>query len=228
MSNVTTLKNDTRFDDACQAYFELGADAANGKESLPRFGLKLVRDAADSIIKPGQAQVAYECYLRGYSTKELHEHTKNGLAANVSKVKRIIELGCLPHVDGVGVLDMVVDVRREMKARGVKVKGAYKAFVEAARAQCADPENQLSKAAIEALCDGTPASKDLIDKLIAQYKATARIQEENPTDNMARVVDGLREEIIAQGGEVPAVTKDDKETLKAVALLAKKGIRVAA
>lgn len=228
MSNVTALKNDTRLEDLDARLEGLGEATAAGKEALPITALELVRAAADGYVKPGQAEGRYEAYLRGMSRKEYHEHSAGGKAANVSKMKKIIELGCLPHVDGIGLLDMVVDVRADMRANNRKVKGSYKAMVDAARAQLLQPENQLTRDVIEQICDAGKADPDLIDKLIKQYKASVKLSEECPTDNMYRVIDGLREEIVAQGGAVPATTKEEKETVKAVALLAKRGIKIAA
>lgn len=225
---ATILKNDTRLEDLDARLEAAGETVGTSKDVLINVALDLVRAAADGYLKPGQAQGRYEAYLRGMSRKAVHEHSVGGVTANTSKMKKIIELGCLPNVDGIGVLDMVLDVRSDLKARGVKVQGGYKAMVEAARVQLATPESQITREVIESICDGTPADKDLIDKLIAQYKANVRLQDECPTDNMARVVDALREEIVAQGGNVPAVTKEDKEVAKAVALLAKKGVKLAA
>lgn len=226
--SVTALKNDTRLDDLDARIENYGEIVGASKEQLVLLGLDCVRAAADGYLLPGMAQGRYEAYLRGMSRKEYHEHSPKGVAANASKLASIIKLGCLQSVDGVGLLDKVVDMRQRMKAQERKVKGAYKTFVEVARAQLAQPETPLSDAAIEAFCDGATPDKDLIDKLIAQYKAAVKTCEECPTDNMMRAVDAYREEIIAQGGDVPAVTKDDKEVVKAVALLAKRGVKIAA
>ena len=226
--SVTALKNDTRLDDLRKFMRDMGAQDAAGKEALPQTALRLVRDAADGVIEPDQAAMLYEDYLKGSSRKEVHEHTTNGKVGNTSKMKQIISLGCLPHVDGIGVLDMVVDVRADLKSKERKVKGAYKAMVDAARAQLANPETQLTRDVIETICDGGTKDKSLIDKLVDDYKRLSKRAEEIPTDNMARVLDGLREEIVEQGGEVPPTTKQDKKIKAAMQLLAAQGIQVAA
>lgn len=223
-----TLKNDTRLDDLRKFMRDQGAQEAAGKEALPQTALRLVRDAADGVIEPDNATMLYEDYLKGSSRKEVHEHTSNGKAGNTSKMRQIISLGCLPRVDGVSVLDMVVDVRAHLKTKERKVKGAYKAMVDAARAQLADPENQLTRDVIEQICDGGVKDKSLIEKLVDDYKRMAKRAEEIPSDNMARVLDGLREEIVEQGGDVPATTKNDKKRAALIAQAKAMGLTLAA
>lgn len=209
---VIALQNDTRLDDLKKFVRDQGANEGAGAEALPLTALRLVRAAADGVIEPDDASMLYEEYLKGKSRKQVHEHTANGKGANTSKMRNIIALGCLPHVDGVALLDRVVDVRAEMKARDEKPLGAYKAMVEAAKAQLKQPTVELSDDQVRAACTNPESNKGLIDKLIAQYKATVKLAEEcGGSANMARVVDGLREEIVEQGGEIPPTTKEDKK-----------------
>lgn len=226
--SVTALKNDTRRDDLNKWMRDMGAAEQAGVEALPQAGLRLVRDAADGVIEPSDAEALYMEYLKGKSRKEVHEHSSGGVSGNTSKMRSIIKLGCLPKVDGVAVLDMVVDVRADLKGRERKVLGAYKCFVEAAKAQLAMPEEQLTREVIEGICDQGKKDKSLIDKLIEDYKRMAKRAEEIPTDRMTRALDAIREEIVEQGGEVPPTTKADKKRAHILAQAKALGMSLAA
>lgn len=134
--------NDTRREDFMAESRELGREMALGKDSLPKWAMKVARAAADGVISlqknadgEDDITIAYTDLMKAASKKAIHEHTTGGLKANISKARQIATAAQKPTADFVTTLDKVAEVRLEKLAAKEKVKPAYAAFVDAARTQ---------------------------------------------------------------------------------------------
>jgi hypothetical protein len=130
---------------------DLGRDAAMGKDSLPKLAFQVTKMAAKGTIDTNKkynetlpdggtrayddAEYLFTEYAKAEGKKAIHERSNGGLKANISKVRQFITFGALTTCDPQSVLEAGVAKRREMIDAGVKVKSAYAAYVDIARAQ---------------------------------------------------------------------------------------------
>ena len=145
--------NDTRLADLTADVREYGRLAAQGKDSLPMYAVRIVNAAADGVISTEKdangvddAERLYTELVKAQSRKAVHEHTAAGLKANISKTRQLIIAASKPTCDFAGdVLPRTQTVRKEVLAKDpkAKVKSAYPAYVDAARAQN-DQDDALS------------------------------------------------------------------------------------
>ena len=121
---------------------EFGRLAAQGKDSLPMLAVATVRASANGYIDTvkdangvDDAHRVYSEYAKANSKKAVHEHTKDGVKANASKVRQFIEFGALTTCDPIDVLNRAIVLRKEMVAAEEKVRPAYHGYLEVARTQ---------------------------------------------------------------------------------------------
>ena len=134
-AEVTTGKNDKRKSDLLRAVGKLGEEASLGRDSLPKLAHAVVKAAADGVIDGSDAEGLYTKYATAESKKAIHEHSAGGKKANISKLKQLIEMGCMTTIDAVEVMQAAFQARENMIADSEKVKAAYPFYVEVARAQ---------------------------------------------------------------------------------------------
>jgi hypothetical protein len=172
-------QNDFRFDDAIKFVRSLGEQAAQGVDSLPKFGCYVVKCANEGIFdltknKHGEgvddARKIYEAYLEEMSSKAVHDHSAAGKKANSSKVRKLIEFGCGTRYDPVEVLDRTMQQHQEAQANKVKVKAPYAAYVDVARAQIASDSELTDDQIMEAIRKPEGDDKELIDEINAIVK----------------------------------------------------------
>lgn len=212
----------------------LGKDSIKSTLAKPRMAIAICRAAADGVIGEDEAEATYMTYLEGRE----EETGKNSMAegasdggskkANVSKNMQIIRLGLLNTVDGPALLDRVNDARLHAVRNGgedVKVKPTFDCFVDAARAQLAKPNEELSDEEINALVRKPEGKeKDLLQRLIDDHKRLNKRLEELPSaaiENAIRCIEDAMCEI--NGGKLPPLTKEDKKAEEALAFLKKMG-----
>jgi hypothetical protein len=177
-------RNDHRFDDLLKQVGEFGEESAQGKDALPKLFLRVVQAAADGVIdtekdKHGDgiddAARIYRVYADNEGHKAIHQHTKDGLKANVSKLRCGVRLGLMTSVDGVVVIDRAVTIRGNQEAASNKCKSAYPAYVDVAREQLKQDTELTDDQIKEVVLKPEPAEKDVVVELKAIEKKLERI-----------------------------------------------------
>lgn len=136
-------KNDTRYDDLIAQVEQLGAEAALGKDSLPKLAHAVVKASADGVIDANAkdqngydaAHSIYSKYAASEGSKALHEHTKGSAKAQISKLRQLINMGAMTTIDGVLVMQAAFETREELRGTDAKLKPAYAYYVDVAREQ---------------------------------------------------------------------------------------------
>jgi hypothetical protein len=187
--------NDNRFSKFKKLAKSLGEDTALGKDALPKLAQAVVEQAREGVIDAttkvkgpegkmiSQVEVIYNEYVAGeQTTKAIHERTTGGVQSQISKLKQLVTMGCLPNVDAVDVMDRAFAAREDMSGRkdaegkAVKVKSAYAYYVDVARAQIKEPDTALTKEALEKLVlKAEPKEKELESELIRILKSLDRL-----------------------------------------------------
>jgi hypothetical protein len=118
-------------------------------------------------------------------------------------------------------------VRESLVKTGDKVKPTYDAYVDLARAQLKSPTAQLDEDTItEVVRKKEAAEKELVDKLVAAYKVARKLQDDFPCQPMETAVAAYADAITEAGGDIPAITKEEKKEAAAMAFLASRGVTV--
>lgn len=213
----------------------LGKAEAAGQAARPKAGLALVSLTIDSDGRIGEehAEVFYDAYMgevaKAASRSPLVTQTGNASSrkAQISKFRNFIKVAMLPVavVDARDVLARAMVQHKGLLAAEVKVKSPFDALVDVCRAQLEQPDAPLTDeqlAAVVAKAEGEPATN--VDKLVKAYRAAHKLAEEIPMPHTLAALDAYRDAIVEAGGEVPAVTKDEKKAAEAMAFLRKQGI----
>lgn len=210
---------------------KLGAESVN--IARPKLGIALVRAAADGIIDEDDVEARYDAYLAGRTKVQSKQllaagvEDGNGKKANVSKCRQLVRMSMLPGVDGPALLDRTVTLRGNMIGGDDKLEAPFDAFVKVARAQIARPEADLSDDEIaEQIRKATPAEKDTIAKLVAAYRSTYKLHEEVKLPGTEAALQGIADALVECGGEIPAMTKEEKAQAAFMAKAAKMGFTV--
>ena len=194
-------KNDTRFDDLVKDIRQFGRDAAEGKDALPKLAIRVISAADDGVIStydpkvhgkdnPDDAAKIYEEYATSESKKAIHEHSAGGLKANVSKLRQLITFGSNPNCDAMAVTDKALKVRKELSDADIKVKGAYPALVDIARAQNAQDTELTDEQIRETVAKGEAEEPTVEKELTAIHKRLERLitGEKGPQDQDPLVI----------------------------------------
>lgn len=170
--NHNTSNSDTRMDTLMSDVRQFGRDDAAGGDAMPKLGLRVVQAAYDGVIdttkdSDGRDDAAriYEEYVKAKSKKAIHNHTDGGLKANVSKLRKLVELGGSPKVDGVNVMERAYTLRGEMVAAEEKVKSAYAAYVDVARRQLEADDDLTDEEIKAAMRKGEGSEKTVLGEL---------------------------------------------------------------
>jgi hypothetical protein len=181
---MTTLAhspiNDTRFQDLIKDVKAFGKESAEGRDSLPKLAVRIIRAANDGVIdetkgKDGKddAMRVFEAYAAN-DGKSIYTRSKDSIKSQASKMRVLIRLGRLTNVDGVVVADRAIEFIKEDKAQDKPAfKPAFAAILDVARAQTNPEHNtvQLSDDEIKEACTKkAPADKDLEGELEAIKK----------------------------------------------------------
>jgi hypothetical protein len=212
---------------------KLGAESIN--IARPKLAITLVKHAAAGEIDEDDVEARYDAYLAGREKTQAKNalaqgvEDGNGKKANVSKCRQLVRMAMLPALAD-GEADMLVSrtvtVRGNLIGTDAKVEAPFDAFVKVARRQLDQPDTVLTDEQIaEAVKKPEKADKSEIDKLIDLYKKSAKLHEVLTQNNaLQRAVAEMAEAITEAGGEIPALTKEEKEEQAAMAYLAKRGL----
>jgi len=175
---MTNQNNDKALQDFMSDSRELGRELAAGKDALPKWAIKVAQAAADGILSDvkdadGNDDIAraYLDLMKAASKKAVHEHTTGGIKANVSKARQIKHAAEKPTCDFVGnTMPKVIDTRKAMIEADEKVKPAYAAIVDAARAQLEQDDDLSDEQITSVIRKPEPADKTVAKELAAIEK----------------------------------------------------------
>lgn len=232
MTNSPTLVNDTRLADTNKLIKKLGAESAHSALAKPKMALAIAQARADGVIGDDDGASTYDTYLEGrrsvLAKSSLGAGAEDGgsYKANVSKNTQIIKAAGLitAGVDFVDVLTRATAIRETLVAASEKVWPTFDTYVKCAREQLKQADTALTDEQItEAARKHEQAEKDLVAKLVDDYKRMYKRAEEFPCDALAQAVASIGEAINEAGGEVPPMTKEEKQEAAAMAFIASRG-----
>lgn len=215
---------------------KFGKAFGQGQNSRPAAAILCV-DAAHRLqnVGPNDADALYTRFSREAAKSQGIEYSVSAShKVQVSKLKRFLMLGACPGIDPVEFMNDVCDTITELSRRAENpLRGsAYDNMVRLARRQIETPTVQLTKQQIEdALCEG-PEEKTELDKVIDTYKKVWTLGEklrEAGIDHepVVSAAEHMAQQIADMGGDLPAMTKEDRAVEKAKSTLSKHGIPVA-
>jgi len=187
---------------------KLGTTSGTGKNALPMLGIYCCEQAQFGTFEPEDNKLIYDDYLTNESKKA--EHEAGGKAANASKLKNFLKLGCMPSLDGVAVLQDAVIAHEQLRKAQIKVKSAYVAYETVAKAQLASPTSRLTPEEIRDLITTDPADKTAKDHIRAATKALAKAAE-LPQDLTTYEVEELNE-LLSKSNALLAIIEKREET----------------
>lgn len=239
-TDTSDLTNDKRAADLDKLVRKLGQESASSAVARPKMGLAIARARAEGVIGDDDAAKTYDTYLEGRtaalgkSPLAVGTSDNGSYKANVSKNARIIKAAALATtgVDFVGVLERATTIRADMVANepDTPVKPTFDAYVDLAREQLKQPEAALTDDTIRSVIRKPEAKeKDLIAKLVDDYKRMSKRAEaaaedgaEAVSDALAPAIEAIAAAIEAAGGEVP-LSKEEQKAAEAMSFLASRG-----
>lgn len=211
-----------------------GRASGMGANSRPSLAMRYL-EAAFKLpdVGPDDAKEIYNKFSQAEARSKGIEH-KVGSSANVqvSKLKRFGELGQLPRIDGVEVMTRAVEVISRMaRLENSPIVGStYDNMVKVARVQLSQPNSAMTEAEIEAAITPDRKDKTIVDRLVDNYKSLSKTFDEaiksgtSDVDNLSAAIENVAEQIKALGGDLPPVTKAEKDRAKLIELAAKQGM----
>lgn len=194
---------------------DLAAADVIGGASRPRAARRLVEASFDGIKDERDAEELFNVYAAAMAKAA----GKAGVIAEqgstpqqISKFRQFLKLGALPAVDGREVMERADRILRDLSTTDTATYPTFDALLNTARAQIKSPEETLTDEQITAaVCRPERQEKDDIRRLVDAYKAAHKLAEKIPMPSVVAAVDAYRDAIVEAGGEVPAITKEEKE-----------------
>jgi hypothetical protein len=231
---ISNLNNLETFLDTLRADLrKLGTSDGKGAKSRAAAALRMADAARNGEIDEDFAEDGYSTYLEG-KRKAIADDPLAGGVDNpgdkgfnqqVSKFRAYIKAGALPAIDGPAILRRSAEIAQELRNAGEEAKAPFDAMLDVARAQIKQKDEPLTEEQMTALVrKAKPADKDDLAKLVAAYKAAYKLAESIPLPGTEAAVTAYRDAITEAGGEVPAMTKEEKAEAEAMAFLRKRGM----
>ncbi len=213
----------------------LGKAEAVGAGSRRDAGIALTEAAYAGDIDEDDAETLYDAYQIDYGRLAAKKHlagagdNAKSRTAQISKFRAFIKLGMLPEpVDGRVVLARAVTIAEQVTAGGNKVLSPFEALRTVCVAQIAQPDASLTDEQISAAVSKKEAAdKDEMAKLVAAYKAAHKLNADLALPGTEAAVKAYGDAIVELGGDVPAMTKEEKEMAAFMAKAATLGFKVA-
>lgn len=211
----------------------LGAADGKGSASRPEAALQLVHAAWDGSIDENDATELFAEYASGVANAaktnplvtSAGDPEQKSAKQQISKFRQFIKVGSLPQIDAREVMGRAVRISKDMEASGTKTYSRFDAMLNVARVQVGQPDTPLTDEQINAaVVKPESAEKGDMDKLIAAYKSAYKLAETIPLPQTQAAVDSYRDAIVEAGGDVPPMTKEEREEANAMAFLAKRGM----
>ncbi len=211
---------------------DLGKSEAAGVTARPTAGLRICEAAANGDIDERDVEPLFDAYIKATNTLAGRnplavEVNKDSRKAQVSKFRAFIKMGMLPSVDGLDTLKRAAVLSRDIRAAEGKAKAPYVALLAVIAEQLRRPTENLTDDEISAIvAKDEPAEKDLIRKLQDAYKVAVKLHDMAQASGTAAAVDGLADAIADLGGDLPPITKSEKDKAAFLAKAAKFGAQV--
>lgn len=212
----------------------LGKAEAIGSGSRRDAGIALTEAAFAGDIDEDDAEPCYDKYQLEAAKQASKKHLTGGSdnvksrTAQISKFRAFIKVGMLPDVDGREVLARAVAIASDLASSGTKVLSDFEALRTVCVAQIAQPDTALTEEQISAAVSKKEAGdKDEMAKLVAAYKAAHKLNADLALPGTEAAVKGYADAIVELGGDVPAMTKEEKEMAAFMAKAATLGFKVA-
>jgi hypothetical protein len=169
------LSNDKRKQDLLKQVSKLGEEASLGRDSLPKLAHAVVKAVADGVIDINEkdakgndaAMQIFERYAASEKKKSIHERSTQGIKANVSKLRQIMQMAAMTTIDAVEVMNDAYEAREAMIADDLKVKAAYAFYIDVARKQLAT-DKRLTKTELERLAVKDAAQPKELEQILTQ------------------------------------------------------------
>lgn len=208
-----------RLDGVKRAMNAMGKAEASGLGSRRDAGIFLCSQAFDGIIDERDAEACYDAYQGALGAHAIKKHLAGAgdnvksRTAQISKFRAFIKVGMLPDpVDGREVLARAVEISEQVHASGTKVLSPFEALRTVCVAQVAQDDTPLTDEQISAAVSKPVADdKDDLALLIAGYKAAHKLAEKLPMPQTIQAVEVYANAIQDLGGDVPAMSKAEKE-----------------
>ena len=143
----TNQANDTRMKDLLSEVRALGGQYADGNEAKARLCIKVAEGGKDELLNLDKNQDKQDCidtiygeYLKGFSKKNVFDHTPEGMSSNKSKLRAVLKASVKSGVDFPVVIDNVIRTRKEA-VKTQKCLSPEQAIVAAARLQQKQDDN---------------------------------------------------------------------------------------
>ena len=212
----------------------LGKAEAVGAGSRRDAGIALTAAAYEGTIGEDDAETLYDEYITSMGKVAQKKHLAGAgdnvksRTAQISKFRAFIKLGAMPEpVDGREILTRAVTIAEQVSLTGTKVLSPFEALRTICVAQVAKPGVPLTDEEIAAaVSKPEPADKDEMQKLVAAYKAAHKLAETIALPGTQAAVQAYADAIVELGGEVPPMTKEEKEMAAFVAQAAKFGVKL--
>ncbi len=212
----------------------LGKAEAVGAGSRRDAGIALTAAAYEGTIDEGDAETLYDEYVTSMGKVAAKKHLAGAgdnvksRTAQISKFRAFIKLGAMPDpVDGREVLARAVTIAEQVASTGTKVLSPFEALRTVCVAQVAKPTAPLTDEELSAAVSKPEAGeKDEMAKLVAAYKAAHKLAETIQLPGTQAAVQAYADAIVEMGGEVPAMTKEEKEMAAFLAQAAKFGVKI--
>ena len=208
---------------------KLGQDEAEGVVARPTAALAMAHAAHRGEIDESYAETGYTVDLAGkrklgnnpLATEE--DATGKTYDVQVSKFRQCIKVSMLPAIDGPDLLDRAIRINANLRTQGTKTLAPFEGMLAVARAQLKDATVELSNDDIADLVTVKDKEKPELADLIAAYKTADKLAKKYGA-TAAPAVEVYRRAIVEAGGEVPALTKAEKEQAAAMEFLRRNGM----
>jgi hypothetical protein len=218
-------------DDLKKRLKSLGGMEGKGSACRPQAGRQLAIAAQSGLIDEDYAAEAYAEYAAGIASAASRNplvHNPGSEKAQVAKFRAFIKAGALPGVDAVDVLNRAEALHAAHVAAGTKVESPFQALYNVCVEQVRQPDEELSDEQINArIMKAEPKDKDDMARLVAAYKAAYKLAETVPMPGTEAAVAAYRDAITEAGGDIPAMTKEEKKEAEALAFLRQRGATIA-
>jgi hypothetical protein len=200
----------------------LGTQSAKGESSRPMAAMMICQGAYGGTVHEDDAKDLYGAYVTAaakvassnpFVTSAGKDSEHKSATQQVSKLKVFIRLGMLPSIEGPDLMDRTAKMIKNISADpDARTYSAYDGMLIVARKQLEDPNNALTEEQIAALVTkGDPAEKDTLEKLCTAYKSLLKLDKDLSLPGTAAAVQDIADQIQDLGGELPPVTKKEKE-----------------
>ena len=211
-----------------EVFNKLGQLSVKGGAARVDAAVKLAEQVHLGQMDESDVDEVYAAYAAGQakaaaSSLTAEKPNDKSLAAQKAKFRTFAKLAKLPAIDAPALLDAAAKLRVGLE----DAKPPFDALLDVARAQIKAPTETLNdEEIVAAMTKPERTDKDDLARLVAAYKAASKLAELVPMQAVIDAVECYRSAIVDAGGEVPALTKEEKEHAAFMERAAKMGFVV--